>query len=74
MKSCPFCKAPIDETRVEHLHRWEGKLYVFRNVPADVCRQCGEVFFGPGTLETMDQVVMREHTPEEHLSVPVHSL
>ncbi len=33
MKECPFCRGPIEEKRVEHVHRWKGNLYILRNVP-----------------------------------------
>ena len=44
MKSCPFCKATIRRKRIEHVHRWGGHLYLFKNVRAEVCSQCGETF------------------------------
>ena len=33
MTTCPFCKGPIEQRRVEHVHRWDGELYILRNVP-----------------------------------------
>ena len=74
MKQCPFCKGRVEERRVEHVHRWEGNFYILRNVAAEVCTQCGEVFFAPDTLKAMDSIVMRRPKPEEHRSVPVFSL
>lgn len=74
MKRCPFCKGLIEAQRVEHIHRWEGHLFILRNVPAEVCTQCGEVFFAPDTLHAMDDIVTRKPKPEEHYSVPVFSL
>ncbi len=74
MKTCTFCKGPVAEQRVEHVHRWKGRLYIFRNVPAEVCSQCGEVFFGPDALKAMDRVVSRRQRPRELASVPVFTL
>lgn len=74
MRSCPFCKGLVEERRVEHIHRWKGTLYILRNVPAEVCTQCGEVFFGPQALKAMDEIVTVKGEPEEHRSVPVYSL
>ena len=74
MKKCAFCKAPMKEDRIEHVHRWEGKLYLLQNVPAEVCSQCGEVFFGPDVLKAMDGVVMQKDKSEGQLSIPVFSL
>jgi YgiT-type zinc finger domain-containing protein len=74
MKHCPFCKGNVEVRRVEHLHRWNGQLFLLRNVPAEVCTQCGEVFFSPEALQAMDKVVDSPHKPQEHVSVPVFSL
>lgn len=46
-----------------------------RNVPADVCVQCGETFFGPEALKAMDAVVAdNEREPDGRIVVPVYSL
>ncbi len=74
MTTCPFCKGRIEQRRVERVNRWDGELYILRNVPAEVCTQCGEVFFGPDVLKSMDEIVTNNPQPEEHRSVPVFSL
>ena len=74
MEECFFCKGKVDQRRVEHIHNWGGQLYLFRNVPAEVCAQCGEVYFGPETLEAMDRTVLEGAKPKEHVNVPVYSL
>ena len=74
MTVCPFCKGRIEQRHVEHVHRWQGELCLLRNVPADVCTQCGDVFFGPTALRAMDNVVGKQTEPESHRSVPVFSL
>ncbi len=74
VRECPFRKGRVEKRRVEHVHRWGEKLYLLRNVPAEVCTQCGEVFLGPDALEQMDRVVTGAPPPESHVSVPVYSL
>lgn len=74
MEECFFCKGRVKESTVEHVHRWGGQLYLFRNVPAEVCSQCGEVYFAPEVLEAMDRAVLGGTAPESHVSVPVYSL
>ncbi|MBM3944019.1 MAG: type II toxin-antitoxin system MqsA family antitoxin [SAR202 cluster bacterium] len=74
MSTCPFCKGPVQEKRIEHVHRWKGEMYILRNVPAEVCQQCGETFFTPDTLKAMDRLVSQRPRPEGHRSVPVFSL
>ena len=75
MTTCPFCRAPVEERLIEHVHRWGGELRVLRNVPADVCVRCGETFFGPDALEAMDAVVADDRRePDGRIAVPVYSL
>ena len=74
MAICPFCNAPVEERLVEHILRWEGEIYILRNVPADVCVQCGQTFFGPDALKAMDAVALAEREPDERLAIPVYSL
>ena len=74
MKQCTSCKGSTESRRIEHVHRWKGDLYILRNVAAEVCAQCGEVFFEPSVLAAMDEVVMRKEGAEKHRSVPVYSL
>lgn len=74
MSECIFCRGTVEERTIEHVHHWQGHLYIFRNVPAEVCTQCGEVFFGPAALKKMDQVVRDKVKTKEHRSVPVYSL
>jgi YgiT-type zinc finger domain-containing protein len=71
MKTCPFCKAPITLRVIEHVHRWGGRFYLFRNVRADVCTQCGETFLGPDVLRQMDGAIAGDQGHVEQISIPV---
>lgn len=71
MKRCPFCKGNIKETTVDHLHRWGKEIYLFENVTAEVCSQCGETFFAPEVLELMDNYVKGKLKPDKTVTIPV---
>ena len=74
MTTCPFCNTPVERRSVEHIHRWGGEIRIMRNVPADVCVQCGQTFFGPDAMKAMDAVAAGGREPDARLSVPVYSL
>ena len=74
MTTCPFCNAPVEKRLVERIHRWDGEIRIMRNVPADVCVQCGQTFFEPNALKTMDAVAAGGREPDARLTVPVYSL
>lgn len=71
MKSCPFCKGKIKKTIVDHLHRWGKEIYLFENVTAELCSQCGETFFAPEILELMDKHIKGKLKPDKTLAIPV---
>ena len=76
MNRCYFCKGTVTPDRITHVHRWKGKVIILEDVPADVCQQCGELFFAPEVLKGMDQIA--EHGQQEKLKkqivIPVYSL
>ena len=72
MKTCYFCKAPLRRRRIEHMHQWGGKRHLIKNVSAEVCSQCGEVFLSPATLKEIDRLVLEER-PSGHVAVAVYS-
>jgi YgiT-type zinc finger domain-containing protein len=74
MKSCPFCKAPVKRKTIEHVHRWGKRLFLFKNVQAEVCSQCGETFFKPAVLRLMDRYAATGKVGRARVSIPVISL
>ena len=70
-------KPVIDGAKVLATAQKNGKgekIIVFEDVPAEVCQQCGEVYFSPEVLEKMDAVTMGEEEPKATISVPIFSL
>jgi YgiT-type zinc finger domain-containing protein len=57
---CPICRS--GETRpglATFQHEQDGHIVLVRNVPAEVCTQCGEPYFGEETLDALLAVVKR---------------
>lgn len=71
MKTCPFCKGKIDIRKISHMHKWGDEFYLFENIQAEVCRQCGETFFLPDTLKLIDRYVMEKRTSQKTICIPV---
>ena len=74
MTQCYFCKGTVQNQKIRHVHEWGGHVYIFEDVPAEVCQQCGEAYFAPDVLEMMDQIVATSIEPKTTLTVPVYSL
>lgn len=69
-----LCSGKVEAKTIRHVHQWEEKIFIFKNVPAEVCTQCGEIYFGPEALEKMDPTVSDAVEPKEISQVSVYSL
>ena len=74
METCYFCKGKLVKKTIKHIHSWGEKLFLFEDVPAEVCRQCGEVYFSPDVLEAMDHIAASGMEPKTAVSIPVFSM
>ena len=74
MERCYFCRGQVIPKRVRHVHEWGERVLIFEDVPAEVCQQCGEVYFGPEALKMMDEVTLGQNEAATYLRVPVFSM
>ncbi len=70
---CSFCDGELEDKLVQYEYHWEGQLFVFEDVPAQVCRQCGERYFDLHVVEAMERTVLNKTKPLRTLQVPVFS-
>lgn len=68
---CSFCGGQVQEELIELDYRYKGKLYVFRDVPAGVCRQCGEEYLTARTAKRIEHQMETELHWKETLTVPL---
>ena len=73
-EKCQFCGSTVNKKMVS-LDLWKKeKLYVFKNVPAKVCEQCGEKYFSSKIYGIIDKLLKEKSKPDETMVVPVISL
>ena len=74
---CTFCGGTVTAKRIDYDYRREGRLLVITNVPAGVCRQCGEKYFRLDVLKQIDEtyhdIFERRRQPQRILEVPAVS-
>ncbi len=73
MTACPLCKGRLERRVISYTQPFEGKLYVIDNVPAEVCRQCGEIVLDPSTAKRIQELVWSGE-PKRSLQLPVFDL
>ena len=71
MKECYFCKGTTEIRSLDVDFRWEGKLYVIKDVPIEICTQCGERYYSAEISKRIDEIVQSKRKPEKVLEVPV---
>jgi YgiT-type zinc finger domain-containing protein len=60
------------ETEVTYTIEYEGKLHVIEHVPARVCKETGEEFFSPETVEHVQAIVKGGTKPTRVIETPVY--
>ena len=68
---CSFCGGEVKEELVELDYRFKGKLFVFREVPAGVCRQCGEKYLHATTAKAIERAMHTKKEWSETVSGPI---
>lgn len=71
MTRCHFCRGKVELCTVDVDFRWGRKLKVIRDVPAGVCRQCGERYFDAAVYKEMEKLGASRRKSEERLEVDV---
>lgn len=75
MDKCCFCKGKTKIKNIDVDFRWGDKLFVVKNVPVEVCTQCGEKYYSSEVSKKLDELVKKQTAskikPEKTLEVPV---
>jgi YgiT-type zinc finger domain-containing protein len=61
------------ESRVTYTLEHDGKFFIFENVPARVCRETGEQFFAPETVEHIQDIIKGRRNPDRVIETPVYN-
>jgi YgiT-type zinc finger domain-containing protein len=72
---CDLCGGEL-KAGTTVLEIWHGEeLIVIRDVPADVCQQCGEAYISAHVSEQLDHFLAEHHRhrPERYLAVPQYT-
>lgn len=59
------------EAMVTYTLELDGKFYLIEHVPARVCRETGEQFFAPETVERIQHLIHGNQRPVKTIKTPV---
>jgi YgiT-type zinc finger domain-containing protein len=68
---CSFCGGEVRGDRVELDYRYKGKLYIFKDVPAGVCQQCGEKYLTAKVAKEIERRIQTKEKWDKTIPVPV---
>jgi HTH-type transcriptional regulator/antitoxin MqsA len=75
MSRCPICKSEtLAEQRVRTTLEYQGRTYIFDNVPAEVCSQCGEILLRLEIAKQLERLMRVGTAPDCTEVVPVYDL
>jgi len=65
-------KETMIETEVTYTLEHGGKFYLIEHVPARVCRETGEHYFAPETVEHIQSLFRGKRAPVRVIETPVY--
>jgi YgiT-type zinc finger domain-containing protein len=75
LERCAVCGGQVRSATVDSHEEPRGAdLHLFRNVPAQVCQTCGEVWIAETTLQDIDRLIERGTAPTAIVETPVYDL
>jgi len=66
-------KETMVESKVNYALEHDGKFFIFENVPARVCKETGEQFFAPDTVEHIQKIIKSSKVPDRIIETPVYN-
>ena len=65
-------KETMVETEVTYTLEHEGNFYLIKHVPARVCKETGEQYFSPETVEHIQALIKGKKPPVKVIETPVY--
>ena len=65
-------KETMVDTKVTYTLEHAGKFYIIEHVPARVCRETGEQYFAPETVEHIQFLIKGRKKPVRIVETPVY--
>jgi len=65
-------KETMVDTKVTYTLEHGGKFFIVENVPARVCKETGEQYFAPETVEHIQTIINSRPRPDRVIETPVY--
>ena len=68
---CVFCGGKVESQKVTFVYDNDSDYFLIENVPAEVCKQCGEKSYAPEVADALIHVAQQKPEPVKTIQVPV---
>lgn len=65
-------KEALVDAKVTYTLEYGGKFYIIEHVPARICRETGEQYFAPETVERIQALIKGKKQPDKVIETPVY--
>jgi YgiT-type zinc finger domain-containing protein len=69
---CSLCGGQVSPETVELDYRYKDLLYIFQDVPAGVCQQCGEQYLIAEVSKEIEHKILAKEGAKKTITVPVY--
>jgi YgiT-type zinc finger domain-containing protein len=59
------CTGDYEQRMIIHTLQYKHEVFVFDNVPAEVCSVCGDTILAPNTVNKLELMLREKTTPEK---------
>jgi YgiT-type zinc finger domain-containing protein len=70
-EQCELCDGELEQRRVLARFRLQGETIYIENVPAGVCKHCGEQYFDAAVYKQMEKIAQQRERIQRMLSFPL---
>ena len=67
--NCFMCKGKMNPSIVNHIVDLDGSIIIVKNVPANVCKQCGEAFLDHDIVKKLEIIVEQAKKSKAEITV-----
>ena len=68
---CEFCDGAMEQRHILARFRYKGQTIYVEDVPAWVCKKCGEEYFDAPVYKRLEQIARQRERIERAISFPL---
>ncbi len=69
--TCEICDGPLEERRILARFRYKSETIYVENVPAWVCKHCGEQYFDAPVYKRLEEIAQHRAQIQRAISFPL---